>query len=116
MIWTVVLGVGLVLLAAGVVLLLDLGGAGGAVIRRVTSRPLGDLAPGYAATTGGFRVYAVLIVAMGLAVGGLGISAAAPLAGAIAIGIGILAFITASVIAIVGEVRTYRALPGRGKS
>src|SRR6476661_1713636 len=106
-----VIAIGLLLVIVGAVLLLNLGGAGDAVIARVTSRNLGELAPGYAASRGGFRVYATLVLALGVAVAGLGISPAAPLAGAIGTAAAVLAFIVASVVAIAGEVRTYRALP-----
>ena len=106
-----VIAIGLPLVIAGAVLLLNLGGAADAVIARVTSRNLGELAPGYAAGRGGFRVYATLVLALGVAVCGLGISPGTPLGGAIAMAVGILAFIVASVVAIAGEVRTYRALP-----
>lgn len=109
----VVLAIGLVLAIVGLVLLLNLGGAGAFVIRRVTSRNLGELAPGYAASAPGFRVYAILILSIGLAVAGLGALPSAAVAGAIVFGGGLLAFVIASVIAIVGEVRTYRSLPGR---
>ncbi|MEP7104752.1 MAG: hypothetical protein ABI838_02765 [Chloroflexota bacterium] len=106
-----VIAIGLLLVIAGAVLLLNLGSAADAVISRVTSRNLGELAPGYGASRGGFRVYATLVLALGVAVGGLGISPAAPLAGAVGMAVGILAFVVASVVAIRGEVRTYRALP-----
>jgi hypothetical protein len=108
-----IVALGLVLVAVGAVLLVNLGGSADAVIRRVTSRNLGELAPGYAARRGGFRVYATLILALGVAVAGLGISAGAPLPGAVAMVLGVLLFAIASVLAIRGEVRTYRALPGR---
>jgi hypothetical protein len=35
--------------------------------------------------------------------------------GAVAIGVGLVVFVIASAVAISGEVRTYRALPGRGE-
>ncbi len=108
-----VLALGLVLVAAGAVLLVNLGGAADAVIHRVTSRNLGELAPGYGASPGGFRVYATLILALGVVVAGLGISPGAPVAGAVVMVVGGAGFAIASVIAITGEVRTYRALPGR---
>ena len=56
----VVAAVGLLLMAAGGILLTDFAGAARAVIRRVTSRSLGSLAPGYAADPRGRRLYAVL--------------------------------------------------------
>jgi hypothetical protein len=101
---------GVLLCVIGTALLFNVGGAGDLVIRRVTSRSLGDLAPGYAASPRGFRVYATLILAIGVAVAGLGIVdwSAALGVGLLVIGAGV--FAVASVIAIGGEVRTYRAL------
>jgi hypothetical protein len=103
--------IGALLAGAGIVLLLNLGGAADALIRRVTSRNLGTLAPGYAADPGGMRVYAVLLVGLGLAVAGVGVGPGSPLVGAIAFVAGAIVFIVASVLVIAGEVRTYRALP-----
>jgi hypothetical protein len=108
-----VVTLGVVLVAVGAVLLTNLGGAAEAVIRSLTSRNLGELAPGYAASRGGFRVYATLILALGIAVAGLGVSPGAPLAGLAAMILGVAVFVIASVVAIRGEIRTYRALPGR---
>jgi len=102
--------IGILLCLAGIALLFNVGGAGDLVIRRVTSRSLGELAPGYAASPNGFRVYAVLILAVGVAVTGLEIAGASAVAGLGMLVLGIAAFVVASVIAIVGEVRTYRAL------
>jgi hypothetical protein len=106
----VVLVIGILLSLAGIALLFNVGGAGDVVIRRVTSRSLGELAPGYAASRGGFRIYAVLVLAIGIAVTGLEIAGASPIAGLGMLIVGIAAFVVASVIAIAGEVRTYRAL------
>ncbi len=95
---------------AGAVLLTNLAGAGDLVIRRVTSKPLGDLAPGYAATEHGFRTYASLVLSIGIACVGLWVAGwSAPL-GAALLAVGALAFIGASVVAIRGEVSTYRGL------
>ena len=105
-----VLAIGVLLLLTGVALLFNLGGAADAVIRRVTSRSLGELAPGYAASRTGFKVYAVLILAIGVAVTGLGIAESSSDLGAGLLLLGVSAFVVASVIAIAGEVRTYRAL------
>jgi len=106
----VVLAIGVLLCVAGIALLLNLGGSADAVIRKVTSRSLGELAPGFAASRRGFRIYAALVLAIGVAVTGLAV-----LDQSVAFGVGLLAaglivFVAASVIAIVGEVRTYRAL------
>jgi len=65
-----IVALGLVLVAVGVVLLVNLGGSADSVIRRVTSRNLGELAPGYAASRGGFKVYATLVLALGVSVAG----------------------------------------------
>ncbi len=108
-----VLALGLVLVVVGAALLINLGGAADAVIRRVTSRNLGELAPGYAASPRGFRVCATLVLALGIAVAGLGISSSAAVAGAVAMVLGVAVFVIVSVLAITGEVRTYRALANR---
>lgn len=106
----VVLAIGVLLSLAGIILLVNLAGAADAVIRRVTSRSLGELAPGFAASPGGFRIYALLILALGVAVAGLGVLSQSPLAGLALAAIGLVAFVAASAVAIVGEVRTYRGL------
>ena len=102
--------VGVLISVAGIALLFNVGGAGDLVIRRVTSRSLGELAPGYAASSGGFKVYATLILAVGVAVIGLEIVDCSARIGLVLLLIGIAVFVVASVVAIVGEVRTYRAL------
>jgi hypothetical protein len=102
--------VGVLISLAGIALLLNVGGAGDLVIRRVTSRSLGELAPGYAASRGGFKVYAMLVLAIGVAATGLEITDRAAVVGLGLLLLGIVAFVVSSVIAIVGEVRTYRAL------
>ncbi len=91
------------------VLLLDLFGAGAFVIRRVTSRYLGDLPPGFAATRRGFRIYATLVLAVGVLCVGLGLTERLlPVAAALLV-LGAIMFGVASVIAIAGEVEVYRA-------
>jgi hypothetical protein len=105
-----VLAIGLLLSAAGIILLFNLAGAADMVMRRVTSRSLGELAPGYAASRGGFLVYAALVLSIGVAVTGLGITGQQPGIGVGLLGLGLVVFVVASVIAIVGEVKTYRAL------
>ena len=102
--------VGVLISLAGIALLFNMGGAGDLVIRRVTSRSLGDLAPGYAASSGGFKVYAILVLAIGVAVTGLEITDRSALVGLGLLLLGIVAFVVCSAVAIVGEVRTYRAL------
>ena len=102
--------VGVLISLAGIALLFNVGGAADFVIRRVTSRSLGELAPGYAASPGGFKVYATLILAVGVAVTGLETADRSASIGFGLLLFGIAAFVVASVIAVVGEVRTYRAL------
>jgi len=104
------MAIGLLLCAAGLVLLLNLFGAGDLVKRRVTTQPLGELAPGFAASRRGFRTYAVLVIAVGVLCVGLAETAIfLPLAAAL-LTVGALLFGIASVIAIAGEVETYRGL------
>ena len=105
----VVLAIGVALSIAGLVLLLNLFGARDDVIRRVTSRDLGSLPPGFAASKRGFRIYAVLVIAVGVLCLGLAattwllpLGAAMLVAGAITFGI-------ASMVAIAGEVETARS-------
>lgn len=106
----VVMAIGVALVLAGLALLLNLFGAGDVVMRRVTSQPLGELAPGFAASRRGFRTYAVLVLAVGVVCVGLAeIAHFLPLAAALLI-VGALLFGIASVIAIAGEVETYRGL------
>ena len=102
--------IGVVLSVAGLVLLLNLFGAADEVIRRVTSRSLGELAPGFAASRRGFRIYAVLVLAVGILCVGLAATAIFLPLGAGLLVLGAVVFGIASVIAIVGEVDTYRAL------
>ena len=104
------LAIGVLLSLIGIALLFNVGGAGDFVIRRVTSRSLGELAPGYAASSGGFKVYAMLVLAIGVAVTGLEIVDRSAFVGLGLLVLGLAAFVVASVIAIVGEVRTYHAL------
>jgi hypothetical protein len=104
------LALGVLLCLAGLVLLLNLFGAADLVMRRVTSQPLGSLAPGFAATRRGFRIYAALVIAVGVLCAGVGMTVwSIPLA-AILFVLGALIFGVASVVAIAGEVETYRAL------
>jgi hypothetical protein len=102
------LAVGALLTIAGLVLMLNV--AADYVIAHVTSRSLGELAPGFAASRGGFRIYATLVLAIGVTVLGLGIAGGSVAIGAALIVLGVATFLVASVVAIVGEVRTYRAL------
>jgi hypothetical protein len=102
--------VGLLIIAAGIVLLFNVLGAGDLVVRHVTSRSLGELAPGYAASPGGFKVYAILVQQVGLAVVGLALTDQSELVGLALLFLGCAGFIAWSVVAIRGEVRIYRAL------
>jgi hypothetical protein len=106
----VVLAIGAILFVAGLFLLLNVAGAADLVMRRVTSQPLGELAPGFAASHRGFQTYAVLVVAVGLFAVGLGVAGSSALVGAGLMVLGGIVFVVASVIAIAGEVKTYRAL------
>jgi hypothetical protein len=105
-----VLALGVLLCLAGLVLLVNLFGAADVVMRRVTSQPLGELAPGFAASRRGFRIYAVLVLAIGILCLGLAATARFVPLGAGLLVLGALTFGIASVIAIAGEVETYRAL------
>jgi hypothetical protein len=102
--------VGVLISLAGIALLFNVGGAGDFVIRRVTSRSLGELAPGYAASPAGFKVYATLVLAVGVAVTGLELVDQSAVFGLALLVVGLIVFLVASVIAIAGEVRTYRGL------
>jgi hypothetical protein len=104
-----VLVIGAVLCVAGFVLLLNVLGAGDYVMRRVTSRYLGDLPPGFAATKRGFRIYAILVVAVGVVCLGIGLlGGPLPVAAGLLV-VGAVTFGIASVVAIAGEVEVYRA-------
>jgi hypothetical protein len=105
-----VLVIGVLLCLVGLVLLLNLFGAGDLVMRRVTSRSLGDLAPGFAASRRGFRTYAALVIAVGVLCVGLAMTAQFVPVGAALLAVGALLFGIGSVIAIAGEIETYRAL------
>jgi hypothetical protein len=94
----------------GAALQLNLGGSAGFVIGRLTSRSLGSLAPGFAASRLGFKVYANLILAIGLVILAVGTLDWSPLAGTVLLGLGVLLFALDSVVVIVGEVRTFRDL------
>ena len=104
----VVLAIGILLALAGLVLLLNLFGAGRYVIRTVTSKYLGSLPPGFAASKRGFRVYAILLIAIGIVCIGLGVAANLPPIGAGLVMVGAVTFGIASVVAITGEVETAR--------
>jgi len=99
---------GLLILVAGGILYTNV--AADFLIRNLTSRSLGALAPGYAASPSGIRVYANVIASFGIVVTGLGAIDWAGTIGAFVAVVGLVLFIAFSAVAIVGEVRTYRAL------
>ncbi|HET9782265.1 MAG TPA: hypothetical protein VFR33_10845 [Candidatus Dormibacteraeota bacterium] len=105
---TAVLVIGVLLVLAGVVLLLNVLGAGDYVIRTVTSKYLGSLPPGYAASRRGFQIYAVLVLAVGVVCVGFGLTGRLLPIGAGLIVVGAVIFGIASVVAISGEVETAR--------
>ena len=108
-----VFAVGVVLFIAGFVLLLNVFAAGDYVIRHLTSRSLGQLAPGFAATKRGMRTYATLVLAIGVVCLGLGGITSNVVVVAALLVLGAMTFGVASVIAIAGEIETYRALKKR---
>jgi hypothetical protein len=102
--------IGGVIALLGAVLLVNLFGAGTLVIRGVTSRHLGSLPPGYAASKRGFQAYAALIVALGFMFGGFGLAESTVALGGVVFAIGAVAFVLLSILVIRGEIATYRAL------
>ena len=74
------------------------------VIRRVTSRPLGSLPPGYAASPRGYIGYVFLVFDLGLILLAINFENPWLILGAIGL------FVIASITVILGEVVTYRAL------
>jgi len=110
---TLVLAIGVLFFAAGFVLLLNVFAAGDYVIRHLTSRSLGQLAPGFAATARGLRTYATLLLAIGVVCLGLGGLGRSVVLGAALLVLGAMIFGVASIVAIAGEIDTYRALKKR---
>jgi hypothetical protein len=102
------IAIGVLLCGTGIVLLVNLFGAGEYVIRKVTSRYLGNLPPGFAASRRGFRIYATLVLAVGLVCLGLGLIERVLPAAAGLIVLGAVIFGVASVVAIAGEIETAR--------
>jgi len=107
-----VLVIGVLISVAGVVLLVNLAGAADYVMRHLTSRYLGTLPPGFAASRQGFQVYALLVLGIGFLFMGLGVAASVVTAGIVLIGVGLAAFAVTSVLAIRGEVETARGKRG----
>jgi hypothetical protein len=101
---------GTVVVVVGAALAYNIAGSGDFVIRNLTSRSLGTLAPGFAASPTGFKIYAFLITSIGVVLAGVGLTDLSALRGLYVVGFGLTMFIVCSVIVIVGEVRTYRAL------
>ena len=101
--------IGAVIALLGVVLSVNLLGAGDFVMRHVTRRYLGSLPPGYAASKMGFRVYAVLVISIGLLFAGFGIAETSTSLGVVVFAAGAVGFIVLSVLAIRGEIATARA-------
>jgi len=110
----VVLAIGLAISGAGLVLLLNLFGAGDYVMRRVTSRYLGTLPPGFAASKRGFRIYAVLVLAVGLLCLGLAATEWLLPLGAGLLVVGAITFGVGSMVAIAGEVEVARGDKKKG--
>jgi hypothetical protein len=105
-----VFAIGVVFFFVGFVLLLNVFAAGDYVIRHLTSRSLGQLAPGFAATKRGMRTYATLLLAIGVVCLGLGgITRNVVIVAALLV-LGAMTFGVASVVAIAGEIETYRDL------
>ncbi len=109
----VVLVIGAVLSLGGVVLLLNLFGAGDRVIESVTSKDLGSLPAGFAASKRGFRIYSTLVLAVGVVCLGVGLTAKLLPIGAGLIVVGAVVFGIASVVAIAGEVEQATSHRGR---
>src|SRR5262245_19232065 len=90
----------------GVIMVLNLLGAGDLVMRSVTSRYLGSLPPGYAASKTGFRVYSLLVIAIGLLFAGFGVAETSVAPGIAVFALGAAGFVVLSVLAIRGEIAT----------
>jgi hypothetical protein len=104
----VALVIGLVLIFAGI--FMDSHPAHEWLIQRITSRSLGTLAPGYAASDRGLMTYTGLVRAFGVIVVSLWIMSWSIEFGGILLVLGVGGFLYLSFRAIRGEVRTYRAL------
>jgi hypothetical protein len=99
---------GLLIALAGAALAFNLGGAADFVIRHLTSRSLGTLAPGFAASKSGIRVYGFLLSSFSVVL--LGLAELDWRGGIFVVGLGIVGFVVNSVAVIRGEIATYRAL------
>jgi len=107
-----ILVIGALLVVAGVVLVLNLFGAGDFVMRHVTSKYLGSLPPGFANSKRGFRVYSILIISIGIAFLGIWVAATTVAFGLVLLAAGVIGFVVTSVIGIRGEAEISR----RGRS
>jgi hypothetical protein len=105
---SMVTALGLVILLAGGILYTNV--AANFLIKNLTSRSLGTLAPGYAASRSGIRTYSNVIASFGILVIGLGATEWAGSVGAFVAVVGFVMFVAFSAVVIAGEVRTYRAL------
>jgi len=79
-------------------------------MRNVTRRNLGTLAPGFAASPEGFHVYARMIAAIGVFFLGVAVAERYALVGVGLVAASLIVFVFLSVVAIRGEIATYRAL------
>lgn len=100
--------IGSLIALIGAVLVFNIAGAGDLVMRTITSRYLGSLPPGYAASKGGFRVYALLVIAIGLLFAGFGLAESSLALGIATFAVGAAGFVVLSVLAIRGEIATAR--------
>jgi hypothetical protein len=105
---SMITALGLLILVAGGILYTRV--AADFLIRNLTSRSLGTLAPGYAASRAGIRTYSNVIASFGIVVIGLGATDWAGSTGAFVAVVGLVMFVAFSAVAIAGEVKTYRAL------
>ncbi len=104
------LGFGFVIALVGLLLTLNVAGFGSYVIAHLTSRSLGSLAPGYAASPKGMRAYGWLITAIGIVIIGVEALIAGIFGGVLLVLAGVVTFLAFSVVIIRGEVKTYRAI------
>jgi hypothetical protein len=102
--------VGGLFVVVGAALVSNVGGAADFAMTHVTRRKLGSLAPGFAASKAGFAVYARLILFVGVFFLGAGVAVRYALVGLGVMAAALVAFVFLSVIAIRGEVSSYRAL------
>jgi len=102
--------IGGVFVVVGAAPISNVAGAADFAMKHVTRRNLGSLAPGFAASNAGFRVYARLVWFIGVFFLGAGVAVKSALLGLGVMGAAFVAFVFLSVIAIRGEVASYRAL------